>query len=1030
MSGSVPGARVADILAEIVAGTAHTGQAFFESLVLCLSRALGVRYALVGELAGGTAIRTVGLSADGALQPPLEYSLLGTPCANVMTGAPCYYPARVAELFPDDALLREMGVTSYLGVPLHSSTSTPIGILVVLHDAPIEPNVDPKVILQIFAGRAAAEVERLHDERELARRAEQLQRSEEMFSKVFRASPTSIALSELETGKIVDVNDGFTRSRGLAREDVVGRTAVEAGLWDSAEDREAFLEAVRRDGFVRDRLLELPGPGGRRLMLRISCEVAEIRGRSYLIMMSDNVTDRVLAELALKRSEERLRLAMDAARMGAWDWDLVARTGSWSDRENAVCGFPAGTSFHGLDDYMGRVHPDDTARLRRAVDDALSGAADPYVLEYRVLQADSATFRWVESRGKVTRDSTGRPIRLTGTVADIDERKRTDAELRASETRLRRSEEMFSKVFRSSPAPMAIARTGGRGIVDVNDALIEATGVAREEVIGRSAVDMGFWPAGERDAFAAEMIRTGRVRNVPVAFETPRGRRSMLVSGEVVTIGDEPHFLVMTQDITERLAADRRLQQSEDRWRRFSEATFEGIGIAHAGRLVDTNGQLAAMLGYDGPADLVGRPVADLVAPESMDEVRARIASESAEPYEHVALKKDGARVPVEVRGRSFEAAGQRLRVTAIRDMTERRRLEADLRNAVHEWNQCFDAMPAGLIIADEAGRIRRANRLVLEWSGAEHFRDLIGRTLASFGAEEPWLGLGRLVQAPRSGKAAEELRNTTSGKVWRVAWSPFPRAEGEAPWLIFAIRDVTEEMRLRDDLRRQETLAAMGSLVAGVAHEVRTPLFSISATLDAVEGGTAEEIEEGADRLRAQVKRLSNLMSDLLDYGRPPELQIEAGRLGDVLERAVRACGEMAAAADVAVRLEPAAGEMPPVPRDPRRLEQVFQNLVANAIQHSPRGGTVRLVTSQGAGIVECRVEDEGPGIPADQLPRVFEPFFTKRKGGTGLGLPIVQRLVEAHGGRVAAANRLHGGAVFTVTLPARGGGEESSRA
>jgi PAS domain S-box-containing protein len=1031
MSGSVPGARVADILAELVAGTAHTGQAFFESLVLCLSRALGVRYALVGELAGGS-IRTVGLSADGALQPPLEYSLAGTPCANVMTGEPCYYPARVAELFPDDALLREMGATSYLGVPLHSSTNAPIGILVVLHDAPIEPDVDPKVILQIFAGRAAAEIERLHDERELARRTAQLQRSEEMFSKVFRASPAAMTISELETGRIVDVNDAFTRSRGFVREEVVGRGSVEVGVWDDAAHRDAFLAHIQRDGAARDVVLEVPGPGGRRLMLRASAEVAEIRGRRYLVTMSENVTDRIHAELALKRSEERLRLAMDAARMGVWDWDLVARSGTWSDRENAVCGFPPGTSFHGLDDYMERVHPDDTARLRRAVDDALSGATDPYVLEYRVLQADGATYRWVESRGKVTRDSTGRPIRLTGTVADIDDRKRTDAELRASETRLRRSEEMFSKVFRTSPAPMAIARTRGRGIVDVNDAMIEATGVVREEVIGRSAVEMGFWPAEERDAFAAELIRAGRVRNIPVEFQTPRGRRSMLLAGEVVTIEDEPHFLVMTQDITERLDGERRLQQSEERWRRFSEATFEGIGIAHAGRLVDTNAQLAAMLGYDGPGDLIGRSVADLIAPESMDVVRAHIASESAEPYEHIARRKDGTRVPVEVRGRGFEAGGQKVRVTAVRDMTERRRLEADLRNAVHEWNQCFDAMPAGLVIADEAGRIRRANRLVLEWSGAASFRDLIGRTLASFGAEEPWLGLGRRVQAPGSSEAAEELRSTATGKVWRAAWSAFPRAEGEAPWIIFAIRDVTEEMRLRDDLRRQETLAAMGSLVAGVAHEVRTPLFSISATLDAVEGGTPEEVEEGTERLRAQVKRLSNLMSDLLDYGRPPALQIEDGRLGDVLERAVRACAEMAAAAGVAVRLDPGALDMPPVPRDPRRLEQVFQNLVANAVQHSSKGGTVRLVVQRASDgrTVDCRVEDEGPGIPAENLPRVFEPFFTKRKGGTGLGLPIVQRLVEAHGGRVTAANRLHGGAVFTVTLPAGEGGEESARA
>jgi signal transduction histidine kinase len=276
-----------------------------------------------------------------------------------------------------------------------------------------------------------------------------------------------------------------------------------------------------------------------------------------------------------------------------------------------------------------------------------------------------------------------------------------------------------------------------------------------------------------------------------------------------------------------------------------------------------------------------------------------------------------------------------------------------------------------------------------------------------------------RLARAHRPDGPAEELRHRARGQVWRVAWSAFPRAVDDPPWTIFALRDVTEEMTLRDDLRRQETLAAMGSLVAGVAHEVRTPLFSISATLDAFEGGTDEEVEEGTRLLRAQVKRLSALMSDLLDYGRPSALQLETGGAAEVAERAIRACADMAAAAAVAVRLERPTPE-PPVPRDARRLEQAVQNLVANAVQHSPRGSTVRVVLGATAGGgLECRVEDEGPGISEEALPRVFEPFFTRRKGGTGLGLSIVQKTMEAHGGSVRAANRPEGGAVFTLTLP-----------
>jgi signal transduction histidine kinase len=110
-------------------------------------------------------------------------------------------------------------------------------------------------------------------------------------------------------------------------------------------------------------------------------------------------------------------------------------------------------------------------------------------------------------------------------------------------------------------------------------------------------------------------------------------------------------------------------------------------------------------------------------------------------------------------------------------------------------------------------------------------------------------------------------------------------------------------------------------------------------------------------------------------------------------------------------------------VDRDARRLEQAVQNLVANAVQHSPRGAEVRVVVEaarrQGRDYVLCRVEDEGPGIPVYSQPRVFEPFFTRRKSGTGLGLPIVERFVEAHGGLVVAENRPLRGAAFTIWLP-----------
>jgi signal transduction histidine kinase len=239
----------------------------------------------------------------------------------------------------------------------------------------------------------------------------------------------------------------------------------------------------------------------------------------------------------------------------------------------------------------------------------------------------------------------------------------------------------------------------------------------------------------------------------------------------------------------------------------------------------------------------------------------------------------------------------------------------------------------------------------------------------------------------------------------------------------VTAVRDISERTRLEAELRQRETLAAMGSLVAGVAHEVRNPLFSLSAALDAMEArpGAPREDEELRSLLRPQVRRLSNLMEDLLDYGRPPRLRLLRGGVTDAVRRAARSCERLAAQAGVSVRLE-VHGGLPELDLDVGRIEQVFENLIANAIQLSPRGGTVRVTARPEEGPargVRVTVADEGPGLAPADLERIFEPFFSLRSGGTGLGLPIAHRFVQAHGGTLRAANGAQGGALFTVFLP-----------
>jgi signal transduction histidine kinase len=231
------------------------------------------------------------------------------------------------------------------------------------------------------------------------------------------------------------------------------------------------------------------------------------------------------------------------------------------------------------------------------------------------------------------------------------------------------------------------------------------------------------------------------------------------------------------------------------------------------------------------------------------------------------------------------------------------------------------------------------------------------------------------------------------------------------------------ERMRLQASLRRAETLSAIGTLVAGVAHQVRNPLFSISSVLDAMEArlGQREEYRRYLEVLRGEVTRMVKLMQELMEYGRSESSERSAATVAEVVREAVLACRTLAETAQVTIeeRMEVQSG----MAVDRQQLARALENLVENAIQHSPAGGIVTITATpseeDGGKWVEIRVEDEGPGFREKDMPRLFEPFFTRREGGTGLGMALVERIIRSHGGQVLAGNRPGGGAVLTVRLP-----------
>jgi signal transduction histidine kinase len=240
-------------------------------------------------------------------------------------------------------------------------------------------------------------------------------------------------------------------------------------------------------------------------------------------------------------------------------------------------------------------------------------------------------------------------------------------------------------------------------------------------------------------------------------------------------------------------------------------------------------------------------------------------------------------------------------------------------------------------------------------------------------------------------------------------------------------VKDVTEQRRLAQQLIVSERLAVVGELVAGVAHEVRNPLFGITTTLSALNRRLEDRqaLKPYLDVVMTEVGRLNYLMEQLLEHSRPVKLDGNEAALRNAISVVLEEFRSQADEKGITLSMEN-FDLMPSLRVDRRKMHGVFTNLVENALQHTEAGGSVSLALSangiaggNGGAEVEIEVADTGAGIAAENLSKVFEPFFTTRVTGIGLGLAIVRKTIHDHGGTIAVRSNINKGTTFVIKLP-----------
>ncbi len=255
--------------------------------------------------------------------------------------------------------------------------------------------------------------------------------------------------------------------------------------------------------------------------------------------------------------------------------------------------------------------------------------------------------------------------------------------------------------------------------------------------------------------------------------------------------------------------------------------------------------------------------------------------------------------------------------------------------------------------------------------------------------------------------------------------FSPLFDEQGKIEGAIVSGRDVTEVKRLETQLIQAEKLAAMGQMLAGVAHELNNPLTAILGASELLRErqGVDDNTKRQLEMTHRQARRAARIVQNLLEFSRPASPQKKTLDLNVVIDRTLQLQDHSLRRNNVEVEFQSVPG-FPLIVGDANQLIQIFLNLISNAeqaIREARPSGRIQIRLGRSGNRVSATVQDDGIGIPPDVLPKLFDPFFTTKRpgGGTGLGLSICMSIVREHGGNIEASSLPAGGAAFTVTLP-----------
>ena len=877
-------------------------------------------------------------------------------------------------------------------------------------------------------GKVTGAIEVVRDVTARKHAEEALRVNEERYRTLAESSQDLIYIIDLN-GRIQFTNAAGEAAIGRSRGEIAGRLVTELFPFEPGTEL-PNLRRVLETGTPHRHEALVNFPRGAVWLDTQLIPLKDDRGAvTGVFGISRDSTERKRAEEALRSSEERYRALAESSQDFIF---LIGRDGTVEYANPCSAREFVGGSAALVGRSVSDCFPGDAGRMGESLRGVFENG-EPAYLE-NLTQFPTRAL-WLDTWLIPLRDAQGAVRSVFGISRDFTRRKEAEDQLRNTTAELQ-------AIFQANPD--LYFRTAADGtILDYKAGKTEDLYVPPEQFLGKRMQDVLPPDIGIllRDA-QKRLAAGGGIQVLEYALPMPGG--SEHYEGRLVPLR-EGEAVVFVRNITDRKRAEEALI-SKERYQALFERSLDCVFIHDfEGRFLDANNAMLATLGYAG-RELLTTEFTALLDPAQVEAAREafqeiqRTGSQRSF-IEYRLRRKDGSTVYLETKGSVVYRDGKPWAIQGLaRNITKRKRAEQQLqeserlyRELYEKYRNIIESTPDAITVSDLEGTIVECNQPALDMHGAAAKEEIIGRNAFDLIAPRDIPRAQEGMLATLSTGALRNLEYT----VVRKNGSEFPAemsvslvrdASGRPVSFVAIIKDITERKRLEQQAIQSEKMAAVGTLVAGLSHELNNPIGVILGYAQSLlKRAPADSPMRGAlQSVEREAQRCANLVRVLLDFSRKSPAPRVRSSVAAIARRVAEIAGEQAVRRRITLTLDPIDERAPGVLINVTEVESAIFNLLTNAMDATPAGGAVRLAVECGArdgiGGVEVGVADTGSGIPPDEVGKIFEPFFTTKPvgKGTGLGLSLTRQIVESHGGRIAVDTAVGRGTTMTIWLPA----------